>query len=268
MNNITKQLQDKRAVIFGASGSIGSMAAKAMAAEGAEVFLAGRTLLNLEKVAGEIRSAGGVAHTALVDALDPAAVDAFIDVITKDQGIDIVFNATGPRAHEFHNGILAVDLEADQFMGPVSTLLKSQFITARAAARRMVQQKSGVIIFLTGSPSRAHVQGATAIGAAFGAIENFMENLALELGPSGVRSVCLRTTANVDTRTIDEVIGILAAQANTSREEVITRIAAYNFLKVPATVADTVNALVFLASDKARMVTATVFNVSAGAAMD
>ncbi|HTI10214.1 MAG TPA: SDR family oxidoreductase [Puia sp.] len=268
MNNHTKQLQGKRAVIFGGSGSIGSMAAKAFAAEGAEVFLTGRTLKNLEKVAAEIGAAGGVAHVTVVDALDQPAVDSFIAAITKDQGIDIVFNATGPKPHEYDNGTLAVDLAVEKFMVPVSTLLESQFITAQAAARRMVQQKAGVIIFLTGSPARGHVEGATAIGAAFGAIETFMENLAFELGPSGVRSVCLRTTGNIDTHIIQETIGLIASRANISKEEMISKLAAYNFLKVPATVADTVNALVFLASDKARMVTGTVFNISAGAAMD
>ena len=59
---------------------------------------------------------------------------------------------------------------------------------------------------LTGSPARGHVQGATAIGAAFGAIESFMENLAVEVGPAGVRAVCLRTTANTDSRTIQQTI--------------------------------------------------------------
>lgn len=263
-----KQLENKRAVIFGAAGSIGSTAAKAFAAEGAEVFLAGRTLKNLETVAAAIRGEGGIAHTAVVDTFDPAVVEAFIADVTKERRLDIVFNATGPRAHEYENGKLAVDLPVENFMIPISTMLRSQFITAQAAARRMIQQKAGVIIFLTGSPSRGHVEGATAIGAAFGAIENFMENLALELGPAGVRSVCLRTTANVDTRTIQETIGLLSAEAGISREEVMRRIAGYNFLKVPATMADTVNALVFLASDKARMVTATVVNISAGAAMD
>jgi len=268
MNSSTKQLQNKRAIIFGAGGSIGSMAAKAFAAEGAEVFLAGRTLKSLEKIAADIQSVGGTAHIAAVDALDQSAVDSFIAAITERQGIDIVFNATGPRPHEYDNGKLAVDLAVEKFIVPLSTMLKSQFITAQAAARRMVHQKAGVIIFLTGSPARGHVEGATAIGTAFGAIETFMENLAFELGPSGVRSVCLRTTANVDSNVIQETMGLIASRANISSREVLAKIAGYNFLKVPATVADTVNALVFLASDKARMVTATVFNVSAGAAMD
>ena len=63
-------------------------------------------------------------------------------------------------------------------MMPLTTVEKSQFITEHAAAGQMVKQRSGVIIFVTGSPARGHVEGATAMGAAFGAIETFMEKSA------------------------------------------------------------------------------------------
>ena len=63
-------LEDKNAVIYGGGGAIGGAVAKAFAAEGARVFLAGRTLSSLEEVADRIRSAGGAAETAEVDALD------------------------------------------------------------------------------------------------------------------------------------------------------------------------------------------------------
>jgi 3-oxoacyl-[acyl-carrier protein] reductase len=61
-----------------------------------------------------------------------------------------------------------VDLKIEEFTIPLTTVVKSQFITGRAAARHMMKQHSGVIIFLTGSPARGHAQGTTAIGAAFG----------------------------------------------------------------------------------------------------
>jgi 3-oxoacyl-[acyl-carrier protein] reductase len=56
-------------VIYGGGGSIGGGVARAFGREGARVFLAGRTRPKLAKVAEEIRSAGGVAETAEVDAL-------------------------------------------------------------------------------------------------------------------------------------------------------------------------------------------------------
>ena len=62
-------LQNKNAVIYGGGGAIGGAVALAFAREGAKVFLAGRTLAKLEKVAREISAAGGAAETAQVDAL-------------------------------------------------------------------------------------------------------------------------------------------------------------------------------------------------------
>jgi NAD(P)-dependent dehydrogenase (short-subunit alcohol dehydrogenase family) len=112
------------------------------------------------------------------------------------------------------------------------------------------------------------VTGATAIGTAFGAIETFMENLAFEISPSGVRALCLRITANIDTRTIQDTMHEVGKDMNTTEEQKVQRIASLNWLKLPASVHDTANELVFLASDKARFITGTVINASAGAAMD
>ena len=262
-------LSEKRAIVFGAGGSIGAAVAKEFAAEGAEVFLAGRSKSSIENVAGQITANGGRAHMAVIDALDDAAVEEYVEGIIKQAGrIDIVFNAVGPLVNEYGNGKHAVDLTIQEFMVPLTTVVKSQFITARAAARRMAKQRSGVIIFLTGSPARGHVEVATAIGAAFGAIETLMENLAVEVGPAGVRAVCLRTTANTDSRSIQQTMDLMAGASDVSKEQMIARIASFNFLKVPASVSDTAKAAVFLASDSARMMTGTVMNSTAGAALD
>jgi 3-oxoacyl-[acyl-carrier protein] reductase len=262
-------LNGKIAVVFGAGGSIGAAVAKEFSAQGAQVFVAGRTKMSIEVVAQEIVSHGGEARTALIDVLDDAGVNQFMDGVVKQAGkIDIVIDAAGPRAKEYGNGKLAVELPIDEFMVPLTMMVRSRFITARAAARHMISQKSGVIIFVTGSPARPHVPGATAIGAAFGAMENLAANLAFELGPSGVRVVCLRTTANIDSRSIRDTQEILARRLNITHEQATAQIAQLNFLKIPATVTDTAYAAVMIASDRARMLTGTVVNASAGAALD
>jgi len=262
-------LEHKSALVFGAGGSIGAAVAKEFAAEGARVFLAGRTKASLEAVAQQITAAGGEAHTTVVDALDDAAVNHYLDDVANQAGrIDILVDLTGPLASEYGNGKVAVELAVDEFMAPLTTIVRSHFITARAAARHMVKQKSGVIIFVTGSPARPHVPGATAIGAAFGAIENLTGNLAFEVSPMGVRVVCLRTVANVDSRPIQETMEFVAGRMNITKEQAIGQVALSNFLKVPATVQDTANAAVLIASDRARMMTGTVVNASAGAALD
>ena len=267
--SLSPLLRGKYAVVFGAGGSIGSAVAKEFAAEGADVFLAGRTMSNVDQVMRQITGAGGRAHAAMVDAGDDAAVDAYMDGVAKQVGsIDVVFNAVGPLTSEYGVGKHAVDLSVAEFMVPLTTIVKSHFITARAAARHMVTQHHGVIIFVTGSPARGHVEGATGIGTAFGAVETLMENLAVEVGPAGVRVVCIRTTANTDSWTIQHVMDAVVSQANITKDQAISRIASLNFLKRPASVSDTAKAAVFLASDHARMVTGTVVNATAGAALD
>jgi NAD(P)-dependent dehydrogenase (short-subunit alcohol dehydrogenase family) len=262
-------LQNKIAIVFGAGGSIGSAAAKEFAVEGAQLFLAGRTQSHVEDVTKQITARGGHAEAATVDALNDVAVNEYLDRIVSRTGrIDAVFNATGPLAREYGNGKYAVNLKIEEFTLPLTTVVKSQFITARAAARHMMKQHSGVIIFLTGSPARGHAQGTTAIGAAFGAIESLTENLATELGPSGVRVVCLRTTANTDSRTIQETAEALAGAMKVTKDQVIAQMASANFLKVPASVSDTAKAAVLIASDRGRLITGTVVNSTAGAALD
>ena len=267
--NSSQILKDKHAVVFGAGGSLGAAVAKEFAAEGAEVFLSGRTKSNLDTVAKQIAATGGRAQAAVVDTLNDAAVNEYFDGIVKQRGkIDIILDAAGPLAKDYGNGKNAVDLPIEEFMVPLATMVRSRFITARAAARHIIKQHSGVIILVTGSPARAHVPGATAIGTAFGAIENLVANLAFEISPFGVRVVCIRTVANVDSRSIQDTMAFLAGQLHITKDQAISQIAQSNFLKIPATVQDTANAAVLIASDRARMLTGTVVNATAGAALD
>jgi len=267
--NGTQILRGKHAVVFGAGGSIGAAVGKQFATEGAQVFLSGRTKPALEAVAKQVAAHGGRAHVAAIDTLDDIAVNEYLDGIAKRAGkIDVILDAAGPRAKDYGNGKNAVDLAIEEFMVPLATMVRSRFITARGAARHMIRQHSGVIIFVTGSPARGHVPGATAIGAAFGAIENLTENLAFEVSPFGVRVVCLRTLANTDSRSIEDTMDFAGRQLNITRDQAMAQIAQSNFLKVSATVQDTANAAVLIASDRARMLTGTVVNATAGAALD
>jgi len=258
-------LAGKRAVVFAGGGSIGSAVAKEFAAHGAEVFLSGPTLARVEVVAEEITITGASVHAAEVDALDGSAVDDYIDEIARAAGgVDITFNAMGPRIAEYRNGTPALDISLDDFMLPVNTVLKSQFLTALTAAQHMVRQRSGVILFLTGSPARPHGGGTAAISAAFGAVETLMRALAIELGPAGVRAVCVRTAANSDSRTVSDI----AAAAGMAPEQIKQNLAAMTMLGVSPTTSDTARVSAFLASDYARMVTGSVINASAGAVAD
>jgi NAD(P)-dependent dehydrogenase (short-subunit alcohol dehydrogenase family) len=261
-------LDGKRAAVFGGGGSIGAAVAKELAAQGAEVFLAGRSAAGIDLVAKQIEQAGGVAHARVVDALDTAAVDAFIASVVETGSLDIEFNATGPRVCEYGNGKAALDLTIQEFLTPVNTVLRSSFITARAAARQMRKQGSGVIIFVTGSPARPHDLGTSGIGAAFGAVENLTRSMALELGSAGIRVVCVRTAANSDSRTIQDTTHAMAKLMNITPQQANAALAQMTVLKLSPQTTDTAKATAFLASEAARMITGAVLNASAGAVTD
>jgi len=141
-------LENKNAVIYGAGGSIGSAVAHAFAREGAKVHLAGRILESLEEVAEEIRSAGGIAETAQVDAIDSRAVEKHADAVAASAGgIDISFNLI---SHGDVHGTPMADMDLEDYARPVVTAVRTTFLTWRAA-RHMIRQGSGVILAFGGS---------------------------------------------------------------------------------------------------------------------
>jgi NAD(P)-dependent dehydrogenase (short-subunit alcohol dehydrogenase family) len=147
-------LNEKIAVIYGAGGGIGSAVARAFAREGASVFLTGRELAPVEVVAKEIDAAGGAAEAAEVDALDERAVDEHLQRIIDEVGrVEISFNAIGiPNAEIV--GVPSTELELERFSVALSAYVTSYFLTARLAARRMIPQRSGVIMTVTALHSR------------------------------------------------------------------------------------------------------------------
>ncbi len=188
-------LENKNAVIYGAGGAIGGAVARAFAREGARVFLAGRTLATLAAMAEEISVAGGAAETAQVDALDEEAIQKHAGAVTEKAGsIDVHFNAISLRDVQ---GTPLLEMPLDDFARPIVTGATTHFLTARGAARHMVEKRSGVILTLSASAapvasSPEPGQGLGGFGVACAAIEALSRSLAGELGPHGIRVVCLR----------------------------------------------------------------------------
>lgn len=113
-------------------------------ARGRESFLAGRTPARLEEVSEEIRSAGGVAEAAEVEALDEKAVDEHADPVAPDAGgIDVSFNLiTHPSVH----GTPLAEMAVEDYPRSVVTAGRTTFLTARAALHHMIRRGSGVIV--------------------------------------------------------------------------------------------------------------------------
>jgi NAD(P)-dependent dehydrogenase (short-subunit alcohol dehydrogenase family) len=247
-------LENKVAVIYGAGGAIGGAVARAFAREGARVFLAGRTRAKLDKVANEIRSNGGAADTAVVDALDERTVDEYVNKVVEQTGhIDISFNVIGYGDVQE----LLTEISVEDFLQPITTAMRTQFLTTRAAARHMVRRGSGVILAFGGNGPQT-LPGLGGFKVALDAIEGLRRQWACELGRYGIRVVTLKTGGITETLP-DNVPG---------RDEIVAGIQQAALLNWTATLADVGNVAAFVASDQARTMTATEVNISCGALMD
>jgi len=265
---IAKVLSGKQAVIFGAGGAVGAAVANEFAAQGASVFLSGRQLDAVERVADQIRDSGGLAQSACVDALDELAVAGYVDGVVQQAGsIDIALNVMGPRPREYSNGMNTLELPLEHFLVPFTRLVPSQFITARAAARHMVRQRSGVILFISAVPARG-MANVSAIGSAFGAMESLARCLAVDLGPAGVRVVAIRSGAMVDTTTIQQSMQNVARVMSLTPEQAQARLEQNTLLKRLPVAADTARLAAFLASDAACSITGAIVNASSGNVLD
>ena len=257
---MTKLLEGKTAIIYGGGGGIGGGVARTFAREGARVFLAGRTRAKLDSVAREIKSGGGSADVAELDALDEQAVDRHVqDVVSKTGRVDVSFNLITRGDVQ---GIPLVQMNTDDLLRAVDNGLRSSFITARAAARRMIEQRSGVILHLNSASGDGAMPGMGSTGPADAAIESLMRYLAAELGPHGIR-VCGIWTAGVADTLTQEKLG--AVNENVPDvERVKEMLAGMTALRRNVTVVDVAEAAAFLASDRAAGMTGSMANVTAG----
>ncbi len=263
-------LQRKNAVIYGGGGAIGGAVARAFAREGARVFLAGRTLRKLDLVAREISDTGGLAETAEVDALDEKAIDEHADAVASKAGsIDIALNAVG-IVHV--QGTPFAELSFQDYVHPITAYTRTHFLTAKAVARHMVKQGSGVILTLSTPGSRMSGQGFLGYGVTCGSIETFSRILAGELGPSGIRVVCLRPDAISEAVAASHartVFNGFAERAGVTVEAMLAERARTGTLlgRFP-TLAQVADYAAFVASDRAGAMTGAIANLTCGSLVD
>jgi 3-oxoacyl-[acyl-carrier protein] reductase len=263
-------LEHKNAVIYGGGGAIGGAVARTFAREGAKVFLAGRTLAKLEKVARDISAAGGKAEVAELDALDEKAIGQHADAVAaKAGGIDIALNAVG-IVHV--QGTPFAELSVQDYAHPIVAYTRSNFLTAKAVARHMVKKRSGVILTLSTPGARMSGVGFLGYGVTCGAIETFSRILAGELGASGIRVVCLRPDAIPEalaTSHAREVFSGFAERTGVSVEAMLAeRARTGTLLKRFPTLAEVADFAAFAASDRAGAMTGAIANLTCGSLVD
>jgi 3-oxoacyl-[acyl-carrier protein] reductase len=262
-------LANKTAIVYGGGGAIGGAVARAFAQEGARVFLAGRTLSKLAKVAADISSQGGEVEVTEIDALDEEAVKAHADLVAaKTGGIDIALNAIGL----FHvQGTAFADLALDDYAFPIIAYAQAHFITAKAVAWHMAKRQSGVILTLSTPGGNLPGVGYIGFGVACAAIEGFSRLLACELAPSGIRVICLRPHAVPEALSFGShaaaVFKPAADKAGVTVKEMFEAPAG-TLLKRYPTLDEVAATAAFMASDKAGAMTGTIANLTCGALLD
>ena len=260
-------LTDKVTVIYGAGGAIGSAVARAFAAEGANLFLSGRHLAPVEVVAKDVVSAGGSAEAAEVDALDEQAVDKHLQSVTVKAGrVDISFNAIGIPNPKIR--VPLVELDVEQFSLPIATYTRSYFLTARLAARRMIANRSGVIMTVTAVPSRTGIPFVGGGGPANAAVEALTRGLSAELAPQGIRVVGLRPQGIPETGRIRESFELYAKASGMTWEQFQEALAGRTHTHRLSALAEVANMAVLMASGQAGGMTGTTVNLSMGSLDD
>jgi NAD(P)-dependent dehydrogenase (short-subunit alcohol dehydrogenase family) len=257
-------LTNKIAVVYGASGGIGGAVARAFAREGAKVFLTGRERVSVEAVAKELDTA----EAAQVDALDERAIDAHLQSVVDSAGrVDISFNAIGiPNAQIL--GVPLADLDLKHFEEPIASYTTSYFLTARLAARRMIPNKSGVIMTVTALHSRTGLPLVGGYGPAMAAKEALTRDLSAELAPRGIRVVGLRPQGMPETRTIRDAFEPRAKATGMTWEQWQEFLASRTHPRRLMTLDEMANMAVVLASDYASGMTGTTVNLTMGSLDD
>lgn len=258
-----KRLENKVAVVYG-NGTVGGAVAKAFAREGARVFLTGRTVKKLDAIAAGIGSDGGSIDTASIDALDEQAVEDHMGHVIKSAGkIDISFNTIGIPQTGIQ-GFPLTELSLERFLLPITTYSQSHFVTAKAAARRMVKQGYGAILMHTPNASRISEPFIGGMPPAWAAMEALCRSLSVECGPQGVRAITLLTTGIPETPLIDEVFEIHGKAHGMTFTQFHSVMESRTHRRRLTTLDDLTNAAVFVASDEGSVITGTILNLTAG----
>jgi NAD(P)-dependent dehydrogenase (short-subunit alcohol dehydrogenase family) len=165
----------------GAEKGLGASISARFAREGFHVFVAGRTAQSLERVAEQIRSAGGIATAVVADATREAEVQALFDQVCAAEGsLDVAVYNVGNNTP----GMLT-EMDADYFEHAWRVCCFGGFLFGREAARRMLPL-GGSLLFTGASASLRGRAGFAAFNSAKAALRNLAQAMAKELGPKGL----------------------------------------------------------------------------------
>lgn len=176
-------LQDRVAIVTGASGGIGRATAITLAQAGAKVVVAARSIDKLNEVVDEIKTAGGHALAVPTDVSDLAQVDQLVNQTW------LIF---GPADILVNNAALIQPLDKVWQTAPADwqqlmlVNVVGPYLCARAVLPEMLKRNRGWIVNVSSGAARSDIEGASAYCASKAAMERFSSTLAAEVAGQGV----------------------------------------------------------------------------------
>ncbi|NDK53410.1 3-oxoacyl-ACP reductase FabG [Rhizobium laguerreae] len=245
-------LTNKRVLVTGGNSGLGAAISKAFAAEGARVAI--NYLINPEQanmLVDAFTAAGGQALGLMADVSDASAVDAMFSVIDGAWGgIDVIVNNAGIDG----SFSLGWESDAEAWCKVIDVNLKGTYLCAREALKRMVAQRSGVVLNTTSVHEVIGWTGYSAYTASKAGISMMSKSLAQEAAPHGVRVLCIAPGA------IRTPINRAVWEDTEGYKDLLTKIP----LQRIGEPEDVANMAIVLASDAAGYVTGTTVFVDGG----
>ena len=260
-----KELENKVALVTGASRGIGRAISLELAKAGAQLILAGRDADALNETSTLI-SKLAIAPTPLIchiDLLDWATIESAVNLsLDKFGHIDVLVNNSGITG----KSAPLWELDESEWDEAIDTNLKGPFLLSKAVIPSMISRKKGSIIFIGSVTGKRPLVNRSVYAASKLGLVGMMRTLALELGKEGVR-VNLISPGFVEGPRLDGVIAQVARNEGVTLEEMKTKWLEMTPTGKFVSPEDIAQGVLFFASDRSGSTTGEDLNISGGLVM-